>query len=148
MAINAKNIYTKAEEKELSDLEKLYSQISIAGDAKVTLTLEQLDEYINKKMDEQLNNIKMTGKMKSGQIEVGPIAANASRSVIVNFKEPMQNEKYGVVITNVNAGKHFSFVEYSALDKTANGFTIYAYNTQVERTASICVDYIVIPYTE
>lgn len=58
----AKKEYENSKENENSDLEKLYSSIQVATDSKVTLTMEELDEYINKKVDERINtNAQPTG---------------------------------------------------------------------------------------
>ncbi len=56
-AITARKEYKQAEVNEQKDLEELYSSIQIAGDSKVTLTMEELDTYINEKMEEKLNEI-------------------------------------------------------------------------------------------
>ncbi len=45
----------QAQKNELADLDKLYSSISVAGDSKITITMEELDEYINEKVEVQLN---------------------------------------------------------------------------------------------
>ena len=42
--------YTQATKQEEKDLEKLYSSIKVAGDSQVTLTMEELDAYIQEKM--------------------------------------------------------------------------------------------------
>lgn len=39
-------------EQENTELDELYGSILVAGDSKVTLTMEQLDEYINKKIQQ------------------------------------------------------------------------------------------------
>lgn len=52
IALRAREEYKSAEEKEKKDLDELYSSIKVAGDSKVTLTMEELDEYINRKMQQ------------------------------------------------------------------------------------------------
>ena len=42
--------YTQATKQEEKDLEKLYSSIKVVGDSQVTLTMEELDAYIQEKM--------------------------------------------------------------------------------------------------
>lgn len=60
----------------MSDLDKLYSSISVAGDSQITLTKQQLDEYISEKVEVQLNeklkdinNMKLTGIKQDTSIE-------------------------------------------------------------------------------
>ncbi len=57
-AKQAGKTYKNAEANELAELDKLYSQISIAGNSQVTLNKEQLDEYINKKVEEKVSDMK------------------------------------------------------------------------------------------
>lgn len=42
--------YIEASKQEEKDLDDLYSSIQVAGDSKVTLTMEELDMYIDKKI--------------------------------------------------------------------------------------------------
>lgn len=49
----AKEEHQKGVEKEEKNLDDLYSSIKVAGDSKVTLTMEELDKYIEKKIQEQ-----------------------------------------------------------------------------------------------
>lgn len=63
--------YKQAEANEQKDLEELYSSIRVAEDSKVTLTMKELDTYINQKVEEKLNassNIKPTGIKKDTYI--------------------------------------------------------------------------------
>ena len=55
-ALKATEEYKKAEANEKKDLNELYSSIKVAGDSKVTLTLQELDEYINSKMQSPKTN--------------------------------------------------------------------------------------------
>lgn len=50
----AKEEHQKGVEKEEKNLDDLYSSIKVAGDSKVTLTMEELDKYIEKKIQEHL----------------------------------------------------------------------------------------------
>ena len=52
----AGNKYKEEEQKEKNALDEMYSKILVAGDSKVTLTMEQLDEYIKRKIDENNSN--------------------------------------------------------------------------------------------
>lgn len=49
LAKNARNEYENAERNEIRDLDKLYSSIKIANGSTITLTQEELDEYIKTK---------------------------------------------------------------------------------------------------
>ena len=51
---HAKEEYQKGAEKEEKDLDDLYSSIKVASDSQVTLTMEELDKYIEKKIQEHL----------------------------------------------------------------------------------------------
>ena len=53
-AYYAKEEYQKGAEKEEKDLDDLYSSIKVASDSQVTLTMEELDKYIEKKIQEHL----------------------------------------------------------------------------------------------
>lgn len=49
----AKNEYENAYHNEIEDLDDLYSSILVAGDSKVTLTMDQLNHYIDARIKEQ-----------------------------------------------------------------------------------------------
>ncbi len=146
LATNASKNYLNIQNKELSDLEELYSQIKIATNSEVTLTTEQLNEYINEKLDEKLKST--IGQIRSGHVIFGSINKSTGKVINVTFKEPMENDNYSVTVTNVNGAKHYALTEWSISGKTANGFIIYGYNTMSEATGNLEIDYIAIPYTE
>ena len=54
--------YKQAEVNEKKDLDKLYASILVAGDSKVTLNMEELEEYINSKVEEKLANNSTTAQ--------------------------------------------------------------------------------------
>lgn len=56
MAKEASKNYTDAQENELNELDKLYSSILVADDSKVTLTMKELNEYVNTKVEEKNKN--------------------------------------------------------------------------------------------
>ena len=70
LTIGQRGILTKAQEAgknyinavlaEQKDLNTLYSSIKIAENSEITLTTEQLDEYINAKVDEKLKTFNST----------------------------------------------------------------------------------------
>lgn len=154
--------YEQIQKEETEDLENLYSQIRVAEDSKVTLTMEQLDEYVNKKVEEKINNVKETlvskeeyeqvkeniGKIRSGVINFGTVNASTSKSVAVSFTKPLDSDQYSVVITHTDSGKHFAYVGYRVSNKTVNGFTIAVYNNAAQTTGNFIFNYVVVPYTE
>ena len=52
----AGNKYKEEEQKEKNALDEMYSKILVADDSKVTLTMEQLDEYIDRRIEEKSAN--------------------------------------------------------------------------------------------
>lgn len=70
LAKNAKNEYQNAEKNELKDLDKLYSSILIADNSQVTLSMQQLDAYIESKVEEKVKakmepTLNLTGEAKA-----------------------------------------------------------------------------------
>lgn len=57
----AERKWNNSQEQEQRDLDELYSSILIAGDSKVTLTMQELDKYIDKKVNEKISNITVNG---------------------------------------------------------------------------------------
>lgn len=57
----AETKWNNSQEQEKRDLDKLYSSILVAGDSKITLTMQELDEYIDKKVNEKISNITVNG---------------------------------------------------------------------------------------
>ncbi len=67
--------YTQSAEQEKKDLDKLYSSIKVADGSQITLTTEELNEYINEKVQEYISsssksqrNILFEGNVSSGDI--------------------------------------------------------------------------------
>uniref|UniRef100_UPI0025B4EE73 hypothetical protein n=1 Tax=Helicobacter japonicus TaxID=425400 RepID=UPI0025B4EE73 len=52
----AGNKYKEEEQKEKNALDEMYSKILVADGSKVTLTMEQLDEYIDRRIEEKSAN--------------------------------------------------------------------------------------------
>lgn len=66
-AEKAKENYIIAQNVEETEIDELYSQILIASDSTVTLTTEQLNEYINKKVNEMLVGQQQTITTEKGK---------------------------------------------------------------------------------
>ncbi len=56
IATNAGKNYMDAQNSELNELDKLYSQVLVADDSKVTLSMQELNEYIDRKMEEKMSS--------------------------------------------------------------------------------------------
>lgn len=82
----AKEKYKNAAEKEKKDLDELYSSIQVAGDSKVTLTMEELDEYINSKM-QQPTGIKTDTYISNGTTRTSPYTNLTSMSGLNTSKD-------------------------------------------------------------
>lgn len=80
-AQKASKNYLNSQEKELSDLEKLYSQIKVAtNDGTVTLSMEDLNKIIDEKVEKKVNNIRNSQPKKLTTITL-PNTGSNSRGV-------------------------------------------------------------------
>ena len=92
----AKNKYNEEQEKEKNSLEEMYSQILVADGGKVTLTMEQLDEYINRKLEEKNTN-KANIIAKSSQTYT---TSSSEKDVNINFDSIMGDTKNKFILDN------------------------------------------------
>lgn len=138
----AKEEYEDAKKNEEIDLEKLYSSIKVAGDSKVTLTMEELDNHINKKVEEKMKN-----NFKSGMINFGIVDSKNTSYIDVNFNTPFENDEYSVLFTITSGGSSWSYINIRVHNKTKNGFRAYAYNNAENNTgAQITANWVAVPY--
>ena len=105
----AGNKYKQAEINEQSDLNELYASIRVAGDSQITLNMHELDEYINKKVEEKLNSSKMNGNI---------LWSGSQTNGVLNLEDSIYNYRY-LLIYNTEAGASIAIVP---VDK--NGMTI------------------------
>lgn len=73
--------YTDEQNRELNEIDKLFSSILVAGDSKITLTMQELDEYIENKLRQDIMQdvVLWEGNVSSGELELN--------DNIYNYKE-------------------------------------------------------------
>ena len=122
--------YTDAQNKELNELDKLYSSILVAEDSKVTLTMQELNEYIDNKVEEKtqskiekLNNEINNLQTKNAELEnlIQNVSDNkitytytelarttSTTEVSVRLSESLSNYKYIVIAINIMGYNYYS----------------------------------------
>lgn len=107
-AKNAGKNYINEEEKELADLENIYSQIKIATgeDSKITISMEDLNSLIDKKVQEEVaksnNEIlenNLNKKIKSGSIKCNSVKPGAYWTGKITFDEPFETSNYAIALS-------------------------------------------------
>lgn len=123
LAQNAGKNYINAQDREMNELDKLYSSIQVADDSKVTLTMEELNNYINSKVDEKIqstveqlrneitilkqNNIELQQK----DVTLEELIKNVSDNKITfTFKELARSSS--TTLTTVNLNDNLSNYKY------------------------------------
>lgn len=85
---------------------------------------------------------------KAGQVTIGTVSSNTTKSKDIILSEPMENANYSVVVTSTSGGSMWAQTKFSVRNKTNSGFMISAHNIGGSTSASLSANYIVIPYTE
>lgn len=155
-AKNAGKNYINEEEKELADLENIYSQIKIATgeDSKITISMEDLNSLIDKKVQEEVaksnNEIlenNLNKKIKSGSIKCNSVKPGAYWTGKITFDEPFETSNYAIALS-IKVSDYWQHFRLCYRDVTENGFSIYLYNGHSTGTGSPEITWIAIPYNE
>ncbi len=93
LAQQAGNEYKQAEANEQKDLDDLYASIKVAGDSKVTLTMQELDEYINSKI-QQPTGIKTDRYICNSTTELGTFEKTSMTGLTIATDENNKISEY------------------------------------------------------
>lgn len=107
-----------------------------------TLTEEELNSKIDLAVQKKFSNL-----YKAGTVSFGTITNNSAKIAEVKFDTPFENSNYSVMLTHTSNVYAYNWVTYCVMNKTQNGFKIYAWNDYSAATGnSITADWIAIPY--
>lgn len=107
--------------------------------------LENNNKSIKLELEELKNNVK-SNDIISGQIVFGNIESYRNKSLQINFKEPMKNTNYSIVVSNSNEVSYWAQTVFTTNNKTVNGVKIIAENTGNGTSGNIIANYIIVPY--
>lgn len=122
------------------------NQLKISEDMnKKFQNLENNNKSIKLELEELKNNVK-SNDIISGQIVFGNIESYRNKSLQINFKEPMKNTNYSIVVSNSNEVSYWAQTVFTTNNKTVNGVKIIAENTGNGTSGNIIANYIIVPY--
>lgn len=108
----------------------------------ITLTEEELNSKIDLAVQKKFLNL-----YKAGTVSFGTITNNSAKIAEVKFDTPFENSNYSVMLTHTSNVYAYNWVTYCVMNKTQNGFKIYAWNDYSAATGnSITADWFAIPY--
>ena len=134
LAKNAKNEYENAEKNEIKDLDKLYSSIKIANGSTITLTQEELDEYIKTKAsptgiktDTFICNVKSSTTAYTGATSMNGFTRTADENNKISTYLSYSDE-YGYTVLKSGWYYIITFVETSGTVGNTNIFLDFYLN--------------------
>lgn len=144
----AKDKYTNSaneEEENLKNVESLFSKILVGSDSTVELSMEQLNEYIDQRVNSKLLTLQaqigemeddepslknqidnLRRKYKAGTVQIDTFAGGTSFSENVTFTtEEFDNNNY-IVVASMTGGSvnYWGNIRILISNKRTNGFTI------------------------
>lgn len=90
--------YTNAQNKELADLEKLYSEIKIATneDSQITISIEDLNKLIEDKVKQEVSNTK-----SSEYVELA--STNSTSKINMKLSDVLSNYRYVMLVARTES---------------------------------------------